>query len=316
MPVSPAARPSPSVPATPGSALGFDRFLRSVERRAIRIAELGEELHPRAVEHVARAMADLAKIWPTVPEADWAVEFWRRLHLRLDAARGNAAARAFERRPQAEDDAPADDADPLAGADALAHLENALRALSSPQRLVFLLRVWEGLELPVVAKAMDLAPEHAKAELFHALQRLHGRLAPGAQDRRWVLRCRELLDGWAQALEPPSLAPLAVVRRALARPAPAAASRNTDGLRRFGLAALLVGAAVLGWRGVSIWLAQPAVAPPAVEVLEADTPPPAVVELAPVAAPDYELLADAEQFALLRDLDFYAWHAREHATDE
>ena len=312
-PVSPTAG-AESAPS--GSALGFDRFLRSVERRAIRIAELGEELHPRAVEHVARAMADLAKNWPTLSEADWAVEFWRRLHRRLDAARGNAAARAFERHGHADEDSAAEGADPLAGPDALVHLEAALRSLSSPQRLVFLLRVWEGLELPIVAAALDLTPDAAKAELFHALQRLHGRLAPGAQDRRWVLRCRELLDGWAQALEPASLAPLAVVRRAIARPVPVPDARGPDRLRRFGLAALLVGAAVLGWRGVSLWLAQPAVAPPSVSVLEAEAPPPAIVELAPVAAPDYELLADAEQYALLQELDFYTWHAREHGTDD
>ena len=314
-PVSPAARSAPAAPPAAGSALGFDRFLRAVERRAIRIAELGEELHPRAVEHVARAMADLAGHWTAIPEADWPAEFWGRLQRRLDAARGNAAARAFERRPHHEEDVP-EDADPLAGPDAALHLEAALRALSSPQRFVFLLRVWEGLEIPVVAAALGVPAETVKSELFHALQRLQGRLAPGAVDRRWVLRCRELLDEWAQALEPPSLAPLAVVRRAIARPVPVPAARNPDWVRRFGLAALLAGAAVLASRGVSTWLDAPTAPPATVEALAPDEPPPAVVELAPVAAPDYELLADPEQFALLQDLDFYAWHAREHDLDD
>ena len=311
---SPAAA-SAAAPAH-GTALGFDRFLRSVERRAIRLAELGEELHPRAVEHVARAMADLAKDWSSLPEADWSVEFWGRLYRRLAASRGNAPARAFERLSHYDEDSPPDGADSLAGPDALAHLEAALRSLSAPQRAAFLLRVWEGLELPAVAVVLDAPLESAKSELFHALQRLHARLAPGAVERRWVLRCRELLDAWAQRLEPPSLAPLAVVRRGIAQPAPERPPASTGWVRRFGLAALLAGAAVLGWRGLAAWLALPSEPKPEVAVLAPDTPPPPMRELAPIAAPDYELLSDAGQFALLQDLDFYAWHAREHVVDD
>lgn len=308
----------PVAPLTPASVAAFDRFLRSVERRAIRIAELGEELHPRAVEHVARAMAELMGEWTTLPEAHWPATFWQRLQRRLSGARGQAPARAFERLAQHEEEAPAGEPDPLAGPEAALHLEGALRSLSAPQRLAFLLRVWEGLELPVVAEALETPLEGAKAELFHALQRLHARLAPGATDRGWVLRCRELLDAWAAQIEPPSLAPLAVVRRAIARaPAPAAARGGADLIRRLGLAALLAGAALLAWRGFDAWRGQSqAPAEPIVALAPDAPPPPPLVELAPVAAPDYELLADGDQFELLRDLDFYAWHAREHAADD
>ena len=314
--MSAAARPV--LPLTPASVAAFERFLRSVERRAIRIAELGEELHPRAVEHVARAMADLVGEWTALPEAHWPAAFWQRLQRRLSGARGQAPARAFERLAQHEEELPAGDADPLAGPDAALHLESALRSLSAPQRLAFLLRVWEGLELPSVAEALEMPMEGTKAELFHALQRLHARLAPGATDRGWVLRCRELLDAWAAQIEPPSLAPLAVVRRAIAREPAAQAPRGggTGLTRRLGLAALLAGAALLAWRGLDVWRTQsPSPAEPIV-ALAPEAPPPAVVELAPVAAPDYELLTDADQFELLRDLDFYAWHAREHAADD
>lgn len=305
--------------AQPGSALAFDRFLRTVERPAIRIAELGEELHPRAVEHVARAMADLGAGWAVLPESQWPVEFWRRLQRRLDRSRGNAPARAFERLAAHEDE-PAPDDDPLAGEDAAWHLESALRALSTPQRLSFLLRVWEGMELASVAQALDMTPDVARTELFHALQRLHARLAPGATDRRWVLRCRGLLDEWAGQIESPSLAPLAMVRRTVLQAAPPAAeyvpAPPRDWVRRLGLAALLTGAAVLGWRGWQAWRTQPAVMTASVAELPAAAPPAPLVELAPVAAPDYELLADEEQYEVLRDLDFYAWYAREHAVHE
>lgn len=297
-----------------GSALAFDRFLRGVERRAIRVAELGETLHPRAVEHVARAMAELAGEWHALPEAEWPAAFWHRLQRRLDVRRGDAPARAFERLAQHDEEA-LPGSDPLAAPDALSHLETALRALSAPQRLAFLLRVWEGAELAVVAAALELPLDGARTQLFHALQRLHARLAPGATERGWVLRCRELLDAWAAQLEPPSLAPLAVVRRAIARPVAApAAPPPREGLRRLGLAALLAGAAVLGLRGYDAWREAGAVPPPPVAALEPAEPPAPLVELAPVAAPDYELLADEAQFEVLRDLDFYAWYAREHAA--
>lgn len=312
-------RTGPALALTPASVAAFDRFLRSVERRAIRIAELGEELHPRAVEHVARAMADLVGEWTALPESQWPAAFWQRLQRRLSGARGQAPARAFERLAQHEDELPPGEADPLAGPDAALHLESALRSLSAPQRFAFLLRVWEGLELPSVAEALEVPLEGAKAELFHALQRLHARLAPGATDRGWVLRCRELLDAWAAQIEPPSLAPLAVVRRAIAREPAAPAPRGGMGLtRRLGLAALLAGAALLAWRGLDVWRTQSRPPSPAepIATLAPEAPPPAVVELAPVAAPDYELLADADQLELLRDLDFYAWHAREHAADD
>lgn len=291
-------------------ALGFDRL----ERRGIRVAELGGELLPHAIEHVARVMATLRQDGPPLSEANWAGEFWRRLYRRLATARGSVPVRAFDRRGYDENLSDGDD-DPLEGPAAFAHVEAALRALSSPQRFAFLLRVWENHELPAVAAALDLPVAAAKAELFHALQRLHASLAPGSIDRRWVLRCLQLLDEWALHLEPASLAPLAVVPRAIAQPASAARSRHAEWVNRFGLAALLAGAVVLGWRGVAAWR-DPLRAPSAPGVaLAPAAPSPAVRELAPVVAPDYELLADAEQFALLRDLDFHAWHAREHANE-
>lgn len=270
------------------SALAFDRFLHTVERPAIRVAELGEELHPRAVEHVARAMADLAGEWSALPEARWPVEFWRRLQQRLDRARGSAPARAFERLAAHEEE-PASDDDPLVGEDAAWYLESALRALSAPQRMAFLLRVWEGMDLTGVAEVLQTSPDTVKSELFHALQRLHARLAPGAADRRWVLRCRALLDEWAGQIEAPSLAPLAV---------------------------LLAGAALLAWRGYHAWRASPQAHPEVTAELPLEEPPAPMVELAPVAAPDYELLADEEQYEVWRDLDFYAWLAREPAAHE
>jgi RNA polymerase sigma-70 factor (ECF subfamily) len=299
------------------SSLAFDQFLRAVERRAIRIAELGEELHPRAVEHVARAMAELAGEWTALPEAAWPAAFWGRLQRRLAVSRGAAPMRAHDRFTRHEEEPPPGQPDHLAAPEAAEHLESALRALSAPQRLAFLLRVWEGLELPTVAAALELPLEGAKAELFHALQRLHARLAPGATDRGWVLRCRELLDAWAARIEPPSLAPLAVVRRAIAQASSAPPPRGENAPRRLGLAALLAGAALLTWHAYEVWRERPAPsAAPAIVALRPEAPPTPWVEPAPVAAPDYELLADGEQFELLRDLDFYAWHAREHAADE
>ncbi len=320
-------REAPASASAAGTGSDFERFALAVERRAIRIAELGESLHPKAVEHAARALAEVGTSHRSVPSQEWPCQFWGALYRRLAGARGDAPLRAHDRLEHAE----LDRADPeqaeeaadgsaaetaaLEGPDALTHLDAALRSLSSPQRFAFLLRVWEGLDLRTVAQALEIDEAAAKTELFHALQRLHGRLAPGAVDRAWVLRCCELLEDWADALEPVSLAPLAAVRRGVAR-LPQAPRRGGSPLRKVGLAAVAAGLALVVWRGVVPLLRTAPVAPPPVEVLEAEPPPAALVEPSPIAEPDYELLADPERQALVQDLDFYAWIAREHASDD
>jgi hypothetical protein len=310
-----------------GAGSSFESFALAVERRAIRIAELGESLHPKAVEHAARALAEVGTSHRAVPAQEWPCQFWGALYRRLATARGDAPSRAHDRLEHAEADRAELDQEEeavdgtiaetsaLEGPDALIHLDAALRSLSSPQRFAFLLRVWEGLDLRTVAQALEIDEAAAKTELFHALQRLHGRLAPGAVDRAWVLRCCELLEDWADALEPVSLAPLAAVRRGVAR-LPQAPRRVGSPLRKVGLAAVAAGIALVVWRGVLPLLQTAPVAPPPVEALEAEPPPPALVEPSPIAEPEYELLADPERQALVQDLDFYAWIAREHAADD
>jgi hypothetical protein len=56
-------------------------------------------------------------------------------------------------------------------------------------------------------------------------------------------------------------------------------------------------------------------APPAAVPAPAPPPSPAHAETAPISAPDFELLADGGQFALVEDLEFYAWLESAEASD-
>lgn len=133
--------------------------------------------------------------------------------------------------------------------------------------------------------------------------------ATAAQD--WVLRSRSLLEASAQQLDGATLSRLNQARQAaLAQLAP---RRESLLLRWLGLGAVTAGLALVLWRGL-LPISDPAT--PLLAPLAGETPPALVVpsEL-PVAAPDFELLADPESYALLEDLEFYAWLQAEEGKD-
>jgi RNA polymerase sigma-70 factor (ECF subfamily) len=183
----------PMDPAPAQSALqarALDRFLRGIERRALRIAELSTRDREDALELVQDAMLAFARSYAHKPEADWAPLFHRVLDSRiLDHHRRGQVRRRwrvwFGRDADEAGEDPleqvADPAEPgpllrLADGETRVALDAALRALPLRQRQCFLLRVWEGLDVAQTASAMRCSEGSVKTHLSRALAALRARL--------------------------------------------------------------------------------------------------------------------------------------------
>lgn len=169
----------------------LDRFLRGLERRALRIAELSTGNRDDALELVQDAMLGFVHSYADKPEADWAPLFHRVLDTRiLDFHRRSQVRRRFRAFLGRAEDA-ADGADPLAqiadpreagplqdaaDGDTRRAVDAALRALPLRQRQAFLLRMWEGLDVAATAAAMRCSEGSVKTHLFRALASLRVRL--------------------------------------------------------------------------------------------------------------------------------------------
>ena len=181
----------PLAAADPASLrLALDRFLRDVERRALRMAELSCGSREDALELVQEAMFGFVRSYSSKPADDWPLLFWRVLDSRLTDFHRRRQVRSrwmswFVANNDDDDEDPIarlpDPAEPgplarLADGEAMATLEAALRALPRRQRQAFLLRVWEGLDVAQTAQAMSLTEGSVKTHLFRALQNLRARL--------------------------------------------------------------------------------------------------------------------------------------------
>lgn len=165
----------------------LDDFLRSVERRALRIAELSTGSRDEALDLVQDAMLAFVRNYAAKPPAEWPPLFHRVLDSRVTDwhRRGQVRSRWlgnwWPARTDADDEDPAaaaaDTAElgPLArliGEDAGQALENALRDLPLRQRQAFLLRIWEGLDVAATATAMRCGEGSVKTHLWRALNAL------------------------------------------------------------------------------------------------------------------------------------------------
>jgi RNA polymerase sigma-70 factor (ECF subfamily) len=167
-------------------------FLASVERRALRIAQLATRDRDEALDLVQDAMLRLAKRYGSRPSHEWLPLFHRILTNRIrDWQRSRRLrARIFFWQRDADDEANGDvleeAVDPAAregsnelqGEQAVAILEGALRRLPERQLEAFRLRVWEGLSVEETAHAMSCSAGTVKTHLFRALQTLRGELDP------------------------------------------------------------------------------------------------------------------------------------------
>lgn len=186
-------KPGPANSEAVGLRQGLDPFLRGVERRALRMAELSTGNREDALEIVQDSMFAFARHYASRPEAEWPPLFHRVLDSRiLDFhRRQKVRSRWLSWLPSTRSEdtegggdllaVVADGNEPgplqrLADGQTGAALDNALRALPLRQRQCFLLRVWEGLDVAATAQAMRCSEGSVKTHLSRALAALRMRL--------------------------------------------------------------------------------------------------------------------------------------------
>ncbi|HTI95128.1 MAG TPA: RNA polymerase sigma factor [Rudaea sp.] len=164
----------------------LDQFLKSVERRALRMAELATGNRDEALDLVQDAMFGFARHYAAKPAADWAPLFYRVLDSRLNDwhRRRNVRSRWLAVWTRNDDDDEHDEIaqapdtnDPgpllrLAGNEAAHALDAALGNLPLRQRQAFLLRVWEGFDVAATASTMRCSEGSVKTHLSRALAAL------------------------------------------------------------------------------------------------------------------------------------------------
>lgn len=173
----------------------LDKFLRDVERRALRIAELSTGNRDDALEIVQDSMLVFVRNYRAKPGLDWAPLFYRVLDSRImDFHRRRQVRHRWlswltVSGHQAADpegdllDAVADQAEHgpsqrLADVETAKAFDSAIKSLPVRQRQCFLLRVWEGLDVAQTAHAMQCSEGSVKTHLSRAMAALRLRLEP------------------------------------------------------------------------------------------------------------------------------------------
>jgi RNA polymerase sigma-70 factor (ECF subfamily) len=168
----------------------LERFLREIERRALRMAEFATSNRAEALDVVQDAMFGFVRHYGARAAGEWPPLFWRVLNSRINDWHRRQRARGrwlgwFERGDGADEDDPIatlpDPGEPgplarLADSEASAALEVALRALPLRQRQAFLLRLWEGLDVSATAAAMRCSEGSVKTHLSRSLANLRSYL--------------------------------------------------------------------------------------------------------------------------------------------
>ena len=167
----------------------LNAFLAKIERRALRMAEFATRNRDDALDIVQDAMFRLCEKYAERPEDEWAPLFFRILERRiLDWHRRNTVQRKIfgwsksvsdienlthsdesgsalsEHVPSTEDEVIAEQT--------LDKLTQTLEALPLRQQQVFLLRIWQGLDVRDTATAMRCSQGSVKTHLSRATARL------------------------------------------------------------------------------------------------------------------------------------------------
>lgn len=166
----------------------LDRFLASVERRALRMAEISVRDRQEALDIVQDTMLKFVDKYAGRPSDQWPPLFHRILQNRIvdSQRRAGVLRRRVGWLPTNDNDEDpwqqvmdTDDGDPfgvVAGERAAQLLETAVGELPERQRQAFLLRVWEGLNVADTATAMRCSEGSVKTHLSRAMDRLRERL--------------------------------------------------------------------------------------------------------------------------------------------
>lgn len=165
--------------------MNLDDFLATVERKAYRMALLATHNHADALDLVQEAMIKLATRYRDAPEAEWKPLFYRILQNRIrDHYRRGKVLGLFQAWFSGADEAgqasvPSSQHQPMQALEsdqAIAALDSALRDLPLRQQQVFLLRLWEGLDVKETARVMGCSEGSVKTHYSRAIQTMRGRL--------------------------------------------------------------------------------------------------------------------------------------------
>ncbi len=169
----------------------LEAFLKDVERRALRIAEIALRNTEDALDVVQESMIQLARSYGARPSSEWKPLFYRILQNRIRdwQRRRRTRSRVFawwtggiaedDEAPDAIESTATSDAGPdarLEHSEAMASLEAALAQLPGRQQQAFLLRTIEGLDVAATAAAMGCSEGSVKTHYFRALQTLRAKL--------------------------------------------------------------------------------------------------------------------------------------------
>lgn len=168
----------------------LDRFLKDVERRALRFAEIAIRNRDDAMDIVQEAMIRLARNYAGKPPEQWTPLFYRILQNRIrdwqrrQAVRNRVMVWFGRNDPDDDYDPVAAAPDPMArrpedelGTDrAMDELAAALERLSPRQREAFMLRTFEGLDVAGTATAMGVSEGSVKTHYSRAVHTLRGAL--------------------------------------------------------------------------------------------------------------------------------------------
>jgi RNA polymerase sigma-70 factor (ECF subfamily) len=169
----------------------LNRFLAEVERRALRIAEIGVRDRDEALDLVQDAMIKLVRKYADRSSDEWSPLFYRILQ---NGVRDWHRRQVVRNRVMVWFGRSADDGDiydPVAAApdpagrapeeevsnsEAMAMLENAVHALPMRQREAFMLRTFEGLDVAGTAVAMGCSEGSVKTHYSRAIHSLRDTL--------------------------------------------------------------------------------------------------------------------------------------------
>ncbi|MDP1931538.1 MAG: RNA polymerase sigma factor [Gammaproteobacteria bacterium] len=167
----------------------LDRFLAQVQGRAYRIAQIATNSSDDALDLVQDAMFKLVEKYATRSEEEWAPLFYSILQSRInDWHRRSSVRNRFrgwlglgddemeDPLQQVPDEAQRSPEQHVQMGASMEKLQAALQALPRRQQQVFLLRVWEGLDVRETALAMACAEGSVKAHYSRAVHTLREQL--------------------------------------------------------------------------------------------------------------------------------------------
>ncbi len=167
----------------------LDDFLKSVQSRAYRIAQLATGNPEDALDLVQEAMFKLVEKYSDREESEWTPLFYRILSSRINDWYRRAGVRNKYRAWLSSDDENPED--PIQTApdhfghkpdkdsetdESMVKLQAALEKLPQRQQQAFLLRAWEGLDVRQTAAAMSCAEGSVKTHYSRAIHFLREEL--------------------------------------------------------------------------------------------------------------------------------------------